>query len=235
MAQTTSPVFSTKRTRPSQEPQRDRIVYTTKFNAYHCDDDTCIEVQDARTGRPVADHACLGMIAIAALDTSGAADPAVASPSQARPGQYLRFTPPTLDGPDIVTTELEAIEFRLHASTPALPAPDGAGCGIAILTLEPELVDCRVVYADQAMARISGYTLDQLRGHSAWLLAGARPSAAHLRAIESALHAGRPFVAIQRKTRPHGSFYDALMRIEPLRGSRDGSRRVILLQRELAP
>lgn len=54
-----------------------------------------------------------------------------------------------------------------------------------------------------------------------------------MRAVGAALSAHRPFVAIQRKVRPDGSFYDAEMRIEALQGERAGSTRVILVQREL--
>jgi PAS domain S-box-containing protein len=105
--------------------------------------------------------------------------------------------------------------------------------GLAIFIVDEEPIGSEIVYVNHAFARMSGYTPDQLIGHSALLLAGARPNRDALaKAMKQARE--RPFLATERKFRPDGSTYDVELRLETLRpSSADAPERVVLMQREL--
>lgn len=100
---------------------------------------------------------------------------------------------------------------------------------IAIFVTDEEPIASRILYVNDAFVEMTGYTSEELVGHSAMLLAGRRPSADALRA---AREAPKPYVAIERKLRRDGTAYDAEVRLEALPG---GHGHVVLLQRELEP
>lgn len=105
--------------------------------------------------------------------------------------------------------------------------------GIAIFIADEEPVGSRILYVNAAFLEMSGYTADQLVGHSAILLAGARPSLEAARAAFQ-VRRGRPYVARERKFRPDGSSYEAEVRLEYLSPSRGQLPRLVLTQREIA-
>lgn len=85
---------------------------------------------------------------------------------------------------------------------------------------------------NEAFTEMSGYTADQLVGHSAILLAGARPDPEATRAAFQ-LRRAQPYVARERKFRPDGSPYEVEVRLELLTRSRGELPRVVLTQREI--
>jgi PAS domain S-box-containing protein len=105
------------------------------------------------------------------------------------------------------------------------------GEAIAIFVAHEEPVASRIVYVNQAFEHLTGYTAEQLIGHSALLLAGARPSRDQLRAIASSND--RPYRATERKARPDGSSYDVEVCLETLGHEPGGPRHRVLMQREI--
>ena len=100
--------------------------------------------------------------------------------------------------------------------------------GIAIFVVDDEPIASRILYVNEAFARMSGYTSEQLVGHSALLLAGARPRREDL---EAAIAARFPYARAETKTRPDGSTYrvDVAMEALPRTGGRP--QHVVLTQR----
>lgn len=114
----------------------------------------------------------------------------------------------------------------------ALPEQMSMQDGIAIFTAEREPIASRTIFVNDAFEAISGYTREQLVGHSALLLQGAKPDLSLLRrAIESPKEP--PFFALARKTRPDGTSYDAAIRISTLRDRRGRVTHFMLTEREL--
>jgi PAS domain S-box-containing protein len=103
---------------------------------------------------------------------------------------------------------------------------------MAIFIHDEEPIASRIVYVNDAFVRMTGYTVDELVGHSALLLAGARPKLENIRAAKSAPK-NRPYVAIERKARRDGSFYDVEIRLEALPVAKGAPMHLVLTQREL--
>jgi PAS domain S-box-containing protein len=122
--------------------------------------------------------------------------------------------------------------FAARRSTMGIDRRAGSGDAIAIFVADDEPIASRIVYVNDAFVRMTGYTPDQLIGHSALLLAGARPKVEDLRAAIEALK-NRAYVAIERKARRDGSFYDAEVRLEVLNRGASGPAHVAMTQREL--
>jgi PAS domain S-box-containing protein len=93
---------------------------------------------------------------------------------------------------------------------------DGSPDAVAVFTIEDFPIGARIVYVNAAFERLSGNTRDQLLGHSAVLLAGARPDFDHVQAVIRATK-GDTLFASTRKYRPDGVAYDVDMWLSPLR------------------
>ena len=106
--------------------------------------------------------------------------------------------------------------------------------GLAIFIAEDEPIGSPILYVNEAFVRMSGYTAEQLVGHSALLLAGAKPDRTQLNAARAVVERGRMYVARQRKVRPDGTMYEAEVRLELLGGLKPGAApRIVLTQREV--
>ena len=104
--------------------------------------------------------------------------------------------------------------------------PDAAG--IAIFVVDDEPIGSRILYVNEAFVRMSGYTSEQLVGHSALLLAGARPKREN---IASAIASQFPWERIETKTRPDGMTYRVEMSMEALPRTPGRPQHVVLTQR----
>lgn len=103
--------------------------------------------------------------------------------------------------------------------------------GIAIFILDDEPIGSEIVYVNHAFAEMSGYAREQLVGHSALLLAGARPNREK---VAAAMSARKPHRMRERKIRPDGSSYDVEVRFEVLRGGDpEAPARVVVTQRQI--
>ena len=100
--------------------------------------------------------------------------------------------------------------------------------GIAIFVVDDEPIGSRILYVNDAFARMSGYTSEQLVGHSALLLAGARPCREDL---ETALAAQFPWARAETKARPDGSTYRVEVSMEALPRTPGRPQHVVLTQR----
>ena len=103
---------------------------------------------------------------------------------------------------------------------------------MAIFVEDEEPVASRILYVNEAFERMSGYTSEQLIGHSALLLAGARPDWKALRAARNA-NKIRPYVSIEAKQRPDGTRYIAEVRLQAVGQAAGYPRHIVLTQREL--
>ena len=85
-------------------------------------------------------------------------------------------------------------------------ALDQAAHGVAIFTAEDDLIGSEIVFVNDAFARMTGYAVDDLVGHSALLLMGLRPALEEVRTSLGARRDG-PYFAVTRRTRsgPFGS------------------------------
>jgi PAS domain S-box-containing protein len=106
---------------------------------------------------------------------------------------------------------------------------------IAIFTADDWPVGARIVYVNPAFVRLSGFTRDQLVGHSALLLAGARPLLSHVRELgASNAREDEVFHAITRKARPDGTSYLARLRVASLQNDDGEVTHFILTQRDIS-
>jgi PAS domain S-box-containing protein len=103
---------------------------------------------------------------------------------------------------------------------------------IAIFTADDWPVGSRIVYVNPAFVRLSGFTHDQLVGHSALLLAGARPALSHVKDLAAAAE-NEVFHAVTRKARPDGSSYLARLKIASLQDDDGEVTHFILTQRDI--
>ena len=95
-------------------------------------------------------------------------------------------------------------------------ALDVSSDAVAIYTADDRVVASTIVYANDALAKLYGFDLEHFVGHSALLLAGARPDRASIGAVLP--RAGEvALVATVRKYRPDGSHYEAEVLVAPLR------------------
>ncbi len=112
---------------------------------------------------------------------------------------------------------------------------DNASDAVAIFTAD-DTSEARIVYANAAHLRLSGYTRDELVGRSAALLDGSRPSTKHAlemkRGATEAL-AEKAGVVRRRKYRPDASFYDVEIDVVPLRDSQEKTTHFVLTQRDV--
>jgi PAS domain S-box-containing protein len=92
---------------------------------------------------------------------------------------------------------------------------DRADDAIAIYTAADWAIASTLVYANQALLELSGYTDEHFVGHSALLLAGARPDSATIASILPSCGA-RELRARTRKQRPDGSTYEVDVVVTPL-------------------
>lgn len=102
--------------------------------------------------------------------------------------------------------------------------------GIAIFVVDEEPIGSRILYVNDAFVRMSGYTSEQLVGHSALLLAGARPRRENL---ETALASQLPWMRAETKARPDGSTYEVEVSMEALPRTPGKPQHVVLTQRVL--
>lgn len=109
--------------------------------------------------------------------------------------------------------------------------PCGGEEGIAIFIVDDEPIGSEIVYVNHAFAKMSGYAAEQLVGHSALLLAGARPNRER---VTAAMFSRKPYRMRDRKVRPDGSAYDVEVRFELLRGGDPKAPpRVVVTQRQI--
>lgn len=109
------------------------------------------------------------------------------------------------------------------------PVPAEAA-GIAIFVVDEEPVASRTLYVNEAFVRMSGYTAEQLVGHSALLLLGARPTRADL---DSAVGLAFPWSREETKMRPDGSTYRVEVSLEALPRTTGRPQHVVLTQRRI--
>lgn len=103
---------------------------------------------------------------------------------------------------------------------------------LAIFTAEDSPIAACIQYVNPAFTRLSGYTPEQLLGHSSLLLAGKRPNLQHLREVARAPRQ-ETYSAVTRKYRPDGVGYDVQMWISPLRDRFGKVTHYLLREREL--
>lgn len=109
------------------------------------------------------------------------------------------------------------------------PVPAEAA-GIAIFVVDDEPVASRTLYVNEAFVRMSGYSAEQLVGHSALLLLGARPTRSDL---DSAVGLAFPWTRHETKVRPDGSTYRAEVTLEALPRAAGRPQHVVLTQRRI--
>jgi len=114
-----------------------------------------------------------------------------------------------------------------------MPSPpsefEGATDGIAVFIPDEEPFAGRILYVNDAFVRMSGYSAEQLVGHSAMLLAGARPDFAYVSAAVAAVSQRKSYEAKARKFRPDGTSFDAVVHVDPF----GEERQMILVQRQV--
>lgn len=125
------------------------------------------------------------------------------------------------------------------SSTDALPEPVALEAlrrlpvAVAIVTEEDLPAACRIVFVNEAWIALSGYTEEQLVGHSALLLAGARPTVDHARRLLVPGERGEVRSGTVRHQRPDGSTFDAAYEVTPVRVAGSPRHRMIV-QREVS-
>jgi PAS domain S-box-containing protein len=125
-----------------------------------------------------------------------------------------------------MTHDHDAARARFHA------AFAGITDALAIATAADFPIGAQIVYVNAACTQLSGYTRDQLLGHSCVLLAGARPDIQHVREVVGASRAETLF-ASTRKFRPDGTAYDVDMWLSPLREESGVVTHYLLRQRDI--
>jgi PAS domain S-box-containing protein len=103
---------------------------------------------------------------------------------------------------------------------------------LAIATAADFPIGAHIVYVNTACTQLSGYTREQLLGHSCVLLAGARPDIQHVREVVGASRDDTLF-ASTRKFRPDGTAYDVDMWLSPLREGSGVVTHYLLRQRDM--
>jgi PAS domain S-box-containing protein len=103
---------------------------------------------------------------------------------------------------------------------------------VTVFTADESLLASRIVYANRAQIELSGYSYETLVGHSALLLAGARPDLDGVEPGALETHR-RPFFASARKHRPDGSTYEVEMYVTSLRDAAGEVTHHVLTQREV--
>ncbi len=111
-------------------------------------------------------------------------------------------------------------------------ALDEAFDAVAVFTADESAIASQIVYVNEAHLRLSGYSAEELLGHSSVLLAGAQPDLAHVREIEGSPR-GERFEGVTRKYRPDGTAYVVEMRLAPLRDAAGSITHMLLTQRDL--
>ncbi len=113
-------------------------------------------------------------------------------------------------------------------------ALDVSGDAVAIYTAAERVVASTIVYANDALAKLSGFDLAHFVGHSALLLAGARPDPSAIAAVLP--RAGeRALLATVRKYRPGGSVYQVEVLVAPLRSDAGVVTHYLSRQRLVGP
>jgi len=113
-------------------------------------------------------------------------------------------------------------DASIDALAPILrQALDGSAEAIAVYTAEDWVIASTIVYANRALCELSGYAEQHFIGHSALLLAGAKPDTSSLDSILPPAGV-RELVTRTRKQRPDGSAYRVEVRVTPLRAE-DGT------------
>lgn len=107
------------------------------------------------------------------------------------------------------------------------PVPAEAA-GIAIFVVDEEPIASRILYVNDAFVRMSGYAAEQLVGHSALLLLGARPSRDGL---DTAVASAFPWTRHETKVRPDGSTYRVEVTLEALPRAPGRPQHVVVTQR----
>ncbi len=126
-------------------------------------------------------------------------------------------------------------ESTLHSlfEAPFHAALDEMPDALAIFTASDFPVATCIVYVNASFVRLTGYTRDELLGHSSLLLAGAKPNFQHVTEVR---HAAKdaPLFASTRKFRPDGSAYDVDMWLSPLRDESGTVTHFLLRERSVA-
>ena len=103
---------------------------------------------------------------------------------------------------------------------------------VAIYTAESRVVASTIVYANNALASLSGFDLEHFVGHSALLLAGARPDRASMAAVLP--RSGQvALLAIVRKYKPDGAIYQVEVVVAPLRNEAGEVTHYLSRQRQI--
>jgi PAS domain S-box-containing protein len=124
------------------------------------------------------------------------------------------------------------IPDRNASIAPFQAALDSIPDALAIATATDFPVGAQIVYANAACVQLSGYTREQLLGHSCVLLAGARPDMQHVKEVVCASREDTLF-ASTRKFRPDGTAYDVDMWLSPLREVSGVVTHYLLRQRDI--
>jgi PAS domain S-box-containing protein len=111
-------------------------------------------------------------------------------------------------------------------------ALDQAAHGVAIFTADEDLVGSEIVFVNDAFAKMTGYAVDDLVGHSALLLMGLRPALEEVRTSLGARRDG-PYFAVTRRTRSDGTPYDVEVRINAITDATGTVTHYALSHREL--
>ncbi|CAN5924321.1 hypothetical protein BH11MYX4_BH11MYX4_52480 [soil metagenome] len=111
-------------------------------------------------------------------------------------------------------------------------ALDQAAHAIAIFTAEEDLIGSEIVFVNDAFARMTGYAVDELVGHSALLLMGRRPALEEVRTSLGSRRDG-PYFAVTRRTRSDGTVYDVEVRISAVVDASGATTHYALSHREL--
>ena len=105
---------------------------------------------------------------------------------------------------------------------------DALPVAVAVYAAEEGLFASCIVYVNEAFCALSGYERETLVGHSALLLAGARPT-------ESTLRSLLPPVAHQstwRKHRPDGSSYESVLQVTPLKDAAGRTTHFVAIEQD---
>jgi PAS domain S-box-containing protein len=121
---------------------------------------------------------------------------------------------------------------RLPLWAPFRAALDDIPDALAVFTAADSPIAARIVYVNSAFERLSGYTRDEVLGHSSMLLAGARPDLRHVTDVTGAAKDGT-FFASTRKFRPDGTRYDVDMWLSPLRDESGAVTHYLLRERDV--
>jgi PAS domain S-box-containing protein len=115
---------------------------------------------------------------------------------------------------------------------PFCAALDDVPDALAVITSADSPIAACIVYVNAAFVQLTGYTRDEVLGHSSLILAGARPDLRHVTEVSRAAK-NETFFASTRKFRPDGTAYDVEMWLSPLRDESGAVTHRLLRERDV--